>query len=177
MKTLKIVSNCLFGLVVVILFSLLILTSFSKDKVLPKVGNYSIMEVNGNSMHPVIKNGDLIVICREEKEFYEIRDIVSFVMDDGSITTHEIVDKELVDDEYRYYTKGVNNNYQDNDYINKKQIIGIYKGFRIPLLGYLVGFSKTKIGYFTLVVIPLGIIFIVLANELIKEVKKKRGEE
>ena len=177
MKIFKIVSNCLFGLIVVILFSLLILTSFSKDKYLPRIGNYSIMEVNGKSMHPIIKNGDLIAIYRKEKKSYEVKDVVSFIMKDGSITTHEIVNKEIVDGEYRYYTKGINNNYQDNDYINEKQIIGIYKGFRIPLLGHVIGFSKTKFGYFTLVVIPLGIIFMVLTKELIKEVKKKRGEE
>ena len=41
----------------------------------------------------------------------------------------------------------VNNNYQDNKCVRPEQIIGEYKGFRIPLLGYFISFANTRIGY------------------------------
>ena len=77
----------------------------------------------------------------------------------------------------RYYTKGENNNYQDNDYIEIKHIIGEYKGFRIPLLGYVIGFGSTTVGYVLLVILPLGFISYLVVKELLKEISKKRGED
>lgn len=175
MKVLKIIGNCLFGFVSIVLLFLLFLGFANKDEDVSKIGNYSLLHVQGTSMKPSIKNGDLIVIDRRSKDKYEVGDVVSFRMSDGTIITHEIVKVEI-DDEYRYFTKGTNNNYQDNDYVQIKQIIGEYKGIRVPLLGYVVGFANSGIGYWLLIVVPLGLVLVCVTRELIKEVLKKKGE-
>ena len=128
-------------------------------------------------MYPIIKNGDLIAIDRSEKEKYDVGNIVSFVSEDGSIITHEIIRIDDSTETIRYYTKGENNNYQDNDYIEIKHIIGEYKGFRIPLLGYVIGFGSTPVGYVLLVILPLGFVSFLVVKELLKEISKKRGED
>ena len=128
-------------------------------------------------MHPSIKNGDLIAIDRRIKEKYEVGNVVTFITDDGSVITHEIIRVDDSTETVRYYTKGENNNYQDNDYIEIKHIIGEYKGFRIPLLGYVIGFGSTPFGYVLLVILPLGFISYLVAKELLKEISKKRGED
>ena len=128
-------------------------------------------------MNPELKNGYLIAVDRNIKDRYETGDIVSFI--DGetnAIITHEIVEVAEVDNEIRYATKGINNTNIDDDYIVNKQIIGEYKGFKIPVIGYISIFASTNIGYLLLVVIPLGIVFVFLMIELIKEVYKKKGE-
>ena len=169
--------NYLFVCFVVLLFGLVSLSFVSKDDKLAKIGNYSFLAVSGNSMHPAIKNGDFIVINRKSKETYQVGDIISFIANDGeTIITHSIIEVKEFEGEYRYFTKGINNNYQDNDYIVSKQIIGIYEDFRIPLIGYIIGFLNTKIGYILFVVLPLGLILAIVIYELIKEVLKERGE-
>lgn len=175
MRKNKFIFNCLFGFAVAILLVFISYCFFSKSSGFVKIGNYSLLSVEGKSMHPVIKNGDLIAIYRGEREYSE-GDIVSFIIDDGSIITHEIVKKENNGNNYKYFTKGVNNNYQDNDYIEIKQIIGRYEGFRVPFIGHVVNFASTSLGYILLVVVPVGVISGFIIYELIKEILKKRGE-
>ena len=173
MRFLKIIGNCLFGFIAISLLLLLFFSFMDKKNDIPKIGNYSLLEVKGTSMDPKIKNGDLIFIDREKKDKYEVGNIVSFISDDGSVITHKIVKVEEENGSYRYFTKGVNNSYQDNDYIEIKQIIGEYKNVRIPLLGYVVGFASKGIGYILLVILPLALIFIYVMVELFKEISKK----
>lgn len=175
MKKNNLIFNGLFGLIVILFFVFISFCFFNKDNGITEFGNYSVLSVRGKSMHPIIKNGDLIVVYRGQKEYSE-GDIVSFMVDDGSIITHEIVKKENDGDYYKYFTKGVNNNYQDNDYIEIKQIVGIYKGFRVPLLGHVVNFASTSFGYILLVVFPVSLISGFIIYEFFKEVLKKRGE-
>ena len=177
MKVIKVIGNCLFGLIAISLLIILFFTFINGGNDIPKIGNYSILEVEGTSMHPSIKNGDLIAIDRRIKEKYEVGNVVTFITDDGSVITHEIIRVDDSTETVRYYTKGENNNYQDNDYIEIKHIIGEYKGFRIPLLGYVIGFGSTPFGYVLLVILPLGFISYLVAKELLKEISKKRGED
>ena len=172
MRILKKTNDYVFWGFVVLLLIVLSCVFVNRNSELPRIGNYSLLEVEGDSMYPRIRNGDLIAINRKKKETYEVGDIVTFVAEDGSIITHQIVKVE----EDRYFTKGVNNTYQDNDYIEIRHIIGEYKGFRIPLIGYVVGFANTGFGYIVMVVIPLGVIFGLVVKELLKEISKKRGE-
>ena len=168
--------NCVTMFIIACLMILLFVVFVGSNDVVPKVGKYSLLGVNGESMDPLIKNGDLIVIDRTSKEVYEIGDVVSCIQADGSIITHEIVERDSDDNGYRYYTKGVNNIYQDNDYMELGQILGEYCGVRIPLLGYLVRLSNTLVGYVIMVVIPLGVICVVILKDFINEYNKKRGE-
>ncbi len=173
-KIFKITVNILFYIVTIGLLILLSISFFSKDN-LVKIGKYSLLDVQGTSMYPELKHGDLIAIDRTKKDKYEKGDIVSFVMDDGTIITHEIIKVLEGDDGYHYYTKGTNNNYQDNDYIEIKQIVGEYKGFRVPIVGYIVEFAESTIGYIILVILPLGGILGYFIWQLVIEIRKKEG--
>ena len=175
MKFVRIISNSLFCIIIV---SLLLIICFSfNDKNIPRIGNHSLLVVRGKSMNPELKNGYLIAVNREIKDRYEVGNVISFVDSNSkAIITHEIVEVAEVNDEIRYLTKGINNTNIDDDYVVNKQIIGEYEGFKIPLLGYVTIFASTNVGYLLLVVLPLGIVFVLLMIELIKEVNKKKGE-
>ena len=177
-KVIKIVSNCLISVMIVVLLFLLIVSSFSKDSVF-NIGGYSLLYVNGDSMYPKLRDGDLIVIDRNKKDIYDVKDIVSFVMSDENkniLVTHEI--KEVISNDYYvgYITQGINHD-EDDGVVIHDEIIGEYRGFRIPLLGHVVKFSNTRIGYLVLVLIPLGIMSVIAIYELMKEVSKKKEEK
>ena len=178
-KIVKVISNCLVGLFIVILLILLLMNFSSKDDGIAKFGSYSLLDVNGDSMKPKLKNGDLIAIDRNVKEKYSVGDIVSFVVkvdDQYMIVTHRIETVEVINDMARYTTKGINNDEIDKWIIKNDEIIGEYKGFKVPLIGYLVRGARTEVGYLLLVVIPLGVILLLAIYELIKEISKKKGE-
>ena len=174
-KIINVCINAFFCLLTIILLFLFVINSFGKNGKLVKIFNYSFLDVNGNSMYPEIRNGDLIVIDRDLKNNYKIKDIISYYMEvDGKriIVTHEIVDIN----EHGFITKGINSSIEDYDIVTINEIIGEYKGIRIPCMGYVIRFANTSIGYLLLVVIPLGIILLIASYELIKEVVKKKED-
>lgn len=85
--------------------------------------------VKSNSMEPVLKKHDLIII-RKEKD-YKLKDIITYKKE-GSYITHRLIDK-LND---TYVTKGDANNEIDKR-INKKDIVGKYI-FKISLIRYIL---------------------------------------
>ena len=175
-KTFKIIFNILFSIITIFSIFILFLSITNKNDV-PVIGKYSLLSVKGNSMYPVIKNGDLIVINRKHESSYEINDIISFMDSDRKITvTHQIVDIVNENGEFKYLTKGVNNNNIDGDYVLENEIIGKYEKVKIPFIGFVINFASTTIGYIILVVIPLGILLLIAIYKLIKEFDKK-GEE
>ncbi len=175
-KTFKIIFNILFSVITIFSIFILFLSITNKNDV-PVIGKYSLLSVKGDSMYPVIKNGDLIVINRKHESSYEINDIISFMDSDRKIiVTHQIVDIVNENGEFKYLTKGVNNNNIDGDYVLENEIIGKYEKFKIPFIGFVINFASTAIGYIILVVIPLGILLLIAIYKLIKEFDKK-GEE
>lgn len=175
MKILKIISNCFVSLLIVMMLILLFFAFSSKDNGITKFGKYSLLDVNGNSMKPLINDGDLIVIDTRVKETYEVGDVISFVKKvEGKmiVVTHEIVDVIYSG----YVTEGQNNDEVDDWVVYSDEIVGEYTGFRIPFIGYIIEFSRTQVGYLLLIVLPLGLICFISIYELIRELGNKKGE-
>ena len=53
-KTLRIISNCLLGVIITFLLFIVLFNFFSKNDI-GEIGNYSFFDVNGDSMYPKIK--------------------------------------------------------------------------------------------------------------------------
>ena len=121
--------------------------------------------VLSNSMSPLIKKGDLIVIF-ENKE-YEVNDVISF-KNKGGIVTHRVVSKKIIDfqNNPEFKTKGDANSSADFSIVSSKNIIGKVR-FIIPLLGFLFMYLQSR--YF---VYLLTILFIFTLIRKIKNVKR-----
>ena len=179
-KVIKIISNCFISFIIVILFVNLVINFIIGNDAVGNIARYSFYEVNGDSMFPKIKDGDLIIIDNKNKDIYDVGDIISFeknTVDGKIIVTHKIENVIEYDNEYAYVTKGINNPYEDDSIVEKDKIIGEYKNLRIPFLGYLVKFSKTTVGYLILVIMPLGTMLFWASYELINEISKKKEEK
>ena len=59
-----------------------------------------------------------------------------------------------------YITKGDNNLKSDDNQVATGDIVGVYDGFRIPLLGTISTFLQTKTGFISCVILPLALFFI-----------------
>lgn len=93
-----------------------------------------IIAIGSNSMRPEIQKGDAIVFVKYTDQQLQRGDIVVFYKNNMKLV-HRIIDIENVNNEFRYTTKGDNNEVPDSGYITSNVIIGISKA-RIKYIGY-----------------------------------------
>jgi len=131
---------------------------------------YSAYVVKSDSMKPVFKSGDMVVIGSPGLPF--VKDIsadriVSFERN-GEMVTHRIlsVDGDTV------YTKGDAQESADPWSISRFfDIKGCYI-FHIPYVGLASNFLKTKLGWFVCVILPTLCLVSFIIKDIVKEVRQ-----
>jgi len=101
-------------------------------------GNTSYIIVNGRSMEPTLRQGDLIIL--KPSGGYEVGDIVGYVSPHGPIVVHRIVGREGD----AFILKGDNHDMVDPWPITQDMILGRLI-VRIPYLGHVFGFLKNPV--------------------------------
>lgn len=96
---------------------------------------------------------DLIFITRTEEKDLKLYDVVAYRNDENTIIIHRIVKIEETGGKNRYYTRGDANNANDSFVSTYEDIIGVYSGTRIPLLGVFVLFLQSYSGMVTIIAI------------------------
>lgn len=153
-------------LVLLVLLGVFVVFSF-----VPFPGNYKIFTVQSGSMEPTIKTGSLIFV-RPEAD-YNVGDIVTRRTTDPKVTiTHRIVSREELNGQIAFETKGDANNAPDGEKFTKDGIIG-KEVFKLPYVGYPVGYAKTTPGLILLIIVPAVIIIYDEMNKIKEEIKKK----
>ena len=135
---------------------------------LPWVGNYQIMTVLSGSMEPAINPGDVVVVSPQEN--YETGEIITFTTGGDTPTTHRLVDTKVTEGELAYITKGDANPTEDMSDVREEDILGAAV-FSIPLLGYVVEFARTPLGFVLLIGLPAILIIAGEVKKIYKEVK------
>ena len=104
---------------------------------------------------------------------YEVGDIVTFPMDVDGIqvfNTHRIIEV-IEDDGITYYrTQGDNkdtNPIADEEMQTSSTIVAKYTGSKIGVIGNVVGFIRTQLGFFLCVLLPMIIFFVYEAIRVI----------
>lgn len=122
------------------------------------------LTVASESMYPVIKKGDLVIINTIDRDIDE-NDVVSFIID-NKLVIHRVVGKTVVNGETMYITKGDANNDKDPWLLREKNIIG-RAVLIIPYIGllsiYYNGFfpdRATSIGFITVFISLFTIIYL-----------------
>lgn len=136
------------------------------------------------SMNPSIPQGSIIFVQRGFENI-KVGDIITFKRPDKPVdnVTHRIVGETTLDNKVAYRTKGDANDGDDMWVVRKEAIWGKAL-FSVPLLGYLISFSKTKVGVLLVIALPLIIITVdelrIIYKEIIKLRRKsevKKGED
>ncbi|MFA5629030.1 MAG: signal peptidase I [Dehalococcoidales bacterium] len=130
--------------------------------------NHNMYMVKSESMVPALNLGDVIVTG-------PVGGFLSGGVGPGSIVTYrhgsELVTHRVVSVEDGAYTiKG--DAVKDSETIVGSQIVGAYI-FKIPKLGYLVNFMRTKLGWYLVVIVPAIIFVGLIFREIVKEVMHK----
>ena len=134
-KTLNIVGQAVFVIIVALLLVSLVSVYIAKSKgEVPTVfGRYSLLVVESGSMEPTLTVGSVIVSRKpEDAAALKTGDIVTFRTGTGYVVTHRII--EVIDgNPVNYRTKGDNPvNSPDEELLVPERVIGVFV-VKIPL--------------------------------------------
>ena len=161
-------------LVIVLLFAVVITIMSYNAKLndnIPSIFGYSTFSIQTDSMEGTINPGDLIIGEKCDPTELKEGDIISFhtVDDDGNyfINTHRII-KVNDSDFLSFQTQGDNEDSPDSRLVAPGDIISVYTGVRLPLLGYIITFLSSQLGFFICIVFPVLLYTIWQVYKLIK---------
>ena len=121
-----------------------------------------LVVVTSESMEPTMYRGDLLILQARAQEDIHLLDIVVYQdtvwHTDGPIV-HRVVEIQIVNGTYYYYTQGDNNAMRDPGERTYDEIIGVVIGM-IPAVGNISLFLRTPEGF--AIVIVLFIIILVV---------------
>ena len=192
-KILYIIATSFIVLLVLVAALVTILSLNSKEDDVPSIFGYTAFSIQSDSMENEIMTGDFILGKKCDPKELKERDIISFftVNNEGQIfiNTHRIIGIEETSDGRIFTTQGDNEDEPDLRKVYEGDIVSKYSGFRIPLLGYILTFLTTQLGFFLCIVLPVLLytvwqvykFVVVLMNnqkvKLMEEVKGQTSEE
>lgn len=181
-KAINIAAIVLSVLLLPILFinCVLIVKSMARPDEVPSIGKYTPLIVLTESMEPEIQSGDLI-LCKEIKASeVEKDDVISFFDPEGNgsaVVTHRVIglvyeEGELVG----FRTQGDNNDIEDRLTVPVENLVGIWTGKRVGLLGRVVLFTQSTLGIILCIFLPIGafVLYAVLRRK--KQDKEKQSD-
>jgi len=122
----------------------------------PGLGRYKLISVLSDSMRPVMRAGDAIVVDARVAGRLQEGDIITFwrANNTSSLLTHRITAIKNANGERVYFTRGDANRVADGSPVPERDVVGRYM-FCVPLGGYLIGFLHTRAGFALLVMLPV----------------------
>lgn len=151
-------------IVVLILFSVIISISSITAKAnngVPDLFGYTPFSVQTDSMKPTLNKGDYIFIEECDNENLKVGDVVTyFTIIDGQrvINTHRIVNVYNNNGMIEYQTQGDNketNPEPDKLLLAPGDVIGTYNGSKIPVMGTVIDYLSTQLGFFLVILLPV----------------------
>lgn len=135
--------------------------------------------IASNSMAPVLKYGDVILIKEINYDDIKVNDIITYKGISGEfkgkVITHRVIDIVYNEDTKVLKTKGEANDGIDPD-VHESQVYGklVYKFVLISLISKVV---RNKIGFVLFVFIPFALIFVLEVINMTKETKRMELEK
>lgn len=157
-----------------VLFAITIIAIFSISTAFHPNLNIKPFIVLSGSMRPNIKEGSIVFVNRNIKNF-QVNDIITYINPNNpqEFITHRIISISNKDNRLVFETQGDTNNQKDDWFVYKESIFGKVI-FTIPSLGYIVNFAQTKTGTILVIVLPLSIITCSQILVILKEIKKNK---
>ena len=123
--------------------------------------DYEAIVVRSESMVPTLNMGDVIVVGPVKGEI-ETGMIVTYQPEPNSdLVTHRVVSVEGEN----LTTKGDANEDPDPWQVPVSAVKGVYM-FKVPYLGYLSVFMRTRLGWFTLLIVPAFLLIVLYLKSI-----------
>ncbi len=142
----------------------------------PYFGNTAVI-VRSNSMKPVLRAGDVIVV-RPRAEGYEVGDIVAYESPNNEKLTviHRVIDRSSTTSGFEYVTRGDAIEEVDPYLVQDRQVSG-KQMLVVPYVGQVLAYGKTRWGLVGWVAGPVLLIIIGDGLYIWSEVRKHRKKK
>ncbi len=161
----KVVTRIIMGVLLVVI-GLVGFIYFSPD--------YGMYFVRSGSMVPAINVGDLVITGPADGPLtpgLEKGTIVTYEMEDGEEITHRIVD---ISGDSTFITQGDASEDPDRLPVAIAQIQGVYLT-KIPYIGYVTSFIRTKQGWYAAIIAPAMLLVILIVKDIVKTALKSES--
>ncbi len=167
-KIFNTIVDVLVVMVLIVSILVVILSLTTKKSGVPNLFGYAPFTVLTDSMEGTFNEGDLIIskVTNDIGEVYEEGDVITFHIEINGMptyNTHRIVkvEPDLENDIVYYQTKGDNPEYPiDAELQTANNIVAVWTGVRVPVLGDVVSFLRTQLGFFFCVLLPMILFFV-----------------
>ena len=169
----KILLKIIKGIVTLFLCVVLLLVLFQKitnNKMV--IGDIYVFQIASESMAPVYKIGDIIVVKKVNSSSLKVGDDVTYLGKSSNLNgltiTHRIISIDDEGNKYSFVTKGLANAVEDPR-INENDIYGkvIYKTVLFSFVGRLM--TNIIIYYLLFVCVGIGFAYEIISSFFIKE--------
>lgn len=133
---------------------------------------YSMYFVRSGSMTPVLNIGDLVITGPVNGIFTSSiaqGTIITYTHRLGDEVTHRVIS---INADQTFTTKGDSSESPDQYPVNLSQVKGIYM-MKIPYIGYLTSFIRTKLGWYIAIIVPTLVLVGFIVKDIVKEALKK----
>lgn len=139
---------------------------------------YKTYVIASDSMYPVLKKGDVIIIEEVDYDMIEVGDIVTYQGLVGEVEdkviTHKVIDIFYEENEKVLRTRGITNKIIDPN-VYENQVYGKYL-CKLSLISFVNKIVSNRIGFILFIIIPLGLLVILEIINMKKEIKRKELE-
>ena len=159
---------------------ILIIKGIANPDEVPSIGKQIPLIVLTESMDPEIKSGDLIVCKKADASDVKEGDVISFFDPEGngsSVVTHRVIAIVQENGEtVGFRTQGDNNDIEDRLTVPVENLVGVWTGTRIGLMGHVILFTQSTAGLILCLFLPIGafIVYVVLRRR--KRDKEKQDD-
>ncbi len=166
--------------ILIIIIALICVVSILQSTLLENkaIFGYRSYVIASNSMYPVLKYGDVILVKEIPFDSIKKGDIITYRGKEGEvknkIITHEVIDILTEENTTVLKTQGRANTGVD-PYVYKEQVIGKYE-YRFLLFSAISKVIRDKVGFVICILIPFSILFVLELISVTKEVKRKEFE-
>jgi signal peptidase len=96
-----------------------------------------VVAVVGESMHPALKHGDLVVVQGEPSSNIQVGDVIVFDSPQGFRTIHRVTQIQTLNGTIQFRTKGDAVDQEDRDWTSERSVHGRVV-YQIPYFGYFI---------------------------------------
>ncbi|MGN1327056.1 MAG: signal peptidase I [Clostridia bacterium] len=179
-KALKIIGNILYYLLVVIIVLILVVVlvqRITNNNV--SIAGIRIFNIVTESMVPKYQVGDILVSKSIDPSQIKVGDDLVYLgaVDSfqGKIVTHQVVDIEEENGQYKFHTKGIANEEED-PVVSESQVYGIII-YKTHILSFISKIINNLYGFYFLIFVPLAILIIVKIIKIYREYKESKEED
>lgn len=179
-KVLSILFDFLIVLVIVFAVIVTLMSLSSNENGITNIMGYMPLNIQSESMEPIINKGDMIITKKTDFDELKENDIISYLskeQDTTIIITHRIVDIKDEQGIKTITTKGDNNTSNDDVLVTQANFVAKYNNIKIPILGSVLTFLQSQVGFFIFIIIPLFILFVYQLYKFITTIMDEKRKE